>query len=381
MLVSLLVHLGVADEWDPMDNNVGTNATSLFALDETLQSHGPHTLGPTDTNDWSQIPLIAGIPCQFSSSGSLNARGSLYADVNGSSQVASDTQTGDFLFTYLPETSETYYLNVQSWPLGSSDSYTLQYTIPSADAWDPSDNFGTNATMLSMGEAAKIHGPHILDETDHYDWFQCNLSSGIVYRFESTGDDDTKGYLYSSPLSGEEKGDDANDGWEWVSDDDGDDLNFRIDYPCSQDGNYYVLARSFTVGDEVSYDLLYYIPAKDSDGDQLLDSWEIQYFTDLTAEPADPGDTDPFTNLEEYIAGTDPTNAASFFAVTNWSTGSFVVGWPSVAAREYKVLWAESLTNSFLQLGPMVDHPQNSYTDTLHNAEASGFYKVEVRLK
>ncbi len=120
----------------------------------------------------------------------------------------------------------------------------------------------------------------------------------------------------------------------------------------------------------------------DLDGDGMLDDWEIQYFLDGTnAMPNAHGDTDQFTNLEEYIAGTDPTNPASFFAVTNGSTGSFVVGWPSVATREYKVLWTESLTNSFQQLGSMIDHPQNSYTDTLHSAEASGFYKVEVRLK
>jgi len=43
--------------------------------------------------------------------------------------------------------------------------------------------------------------------------------------------------------------------------------------------------------------------------------------------------------------------------------------------------WEEGLTNGFEPLGPIIDHPQYSYTDTAHNAESSGFYKVEVQLK
>ena len=104
-------------------------------------------------------------------------------------------------------------------------------------------------------------------------------------------------------------------------------------------------------------------------------------FGSTNAQPNAHGDADQFSNLEEYIAGTDPTNPASFFAATNWLDGSFILEWPSVSAREYKVLWAESLTNEFTQLGPVIDHPQNSYTDTLHSAESGGFYKVEVQLK
>lgn len=369
----LLVHGAGADEWDPVDS-VGTNATSLLAPDQTLQLHGPHTLGALDTNDWFQINLMAGIPCQFSSSGSLNARGTLYADMDGTSQVAIGTQTGDFLFTYLPEISGIFYLKVQSWPLGSSDSYTLQYTIlGGGDEWDPLDGNATNSTELSFGAAAQLHGPHTLDETDHYDWFCFNLSSGIVYRFESVGDSDTVGELYADP---------ADLTWEMENDDGPSGLgaNFQITYPSSVNGNFFLKVKAFSSGN-ASYDLRYYIPANDSDADQLLDSWEQQYFGDLTPLPNGQSDTDPFTNLEEYIAGTDPTNPASFFAVTNRAAGSVVLEWTSVAARDYTVRWAESLTNDFMQQGPTIQYPQNSYTDTLHNAASSGFYKVDVQLK
>ncbi len=107
----------------------------------------------------------------------------------------------------------------------------------------------------------------------------------------------------------------------------------------------------------------------------------LHFLEGTNAQPNAHGDSDIQSNLEEYIAGTDPTNSASFFAVTNGWAVNFLVEWSSVTNREYKVLWAESLTNSFVQQGLMIDFPQNSYTDTAHNAESTGFYKVEVQLK
>ncbi len=49
----------------------------------------------------------------------------------------------------------------------------------------------------------------------------------------------------------------------------------------------------------------------DSDGDGLLDSWELQFFGDLGQEAAGDFDADSFTNLEEFDAGTDPTDSMS----------------------------------------------------------------------
>ena len=49
----------------------------------------------------------------------------------------------------------------------------------------------------------------------------------------------------------------------------------------------------------------------DSDGDGLPDLWELEYFGDLSYGADDDPDLDDFTNLEEYEAGTDPTDATS----------------------------------------------------------------------
>jgi hypothetical protein len=50
----------------------------------------------------------------------------------------------------------------------------------------------------------------------------------------------------------------------------------------------------------------------DTDGDGLPDSWEMQYFGNLAQGPNDDPDGDGFTNLQEYQAGTNPTDGNSF---------------------------------------------------------------------
>ncbi len=55
----------------------------------------------------------------------------------------------------------------------------------------------------------------------------------------------------------------------------------------------------------------------DTDADGLLDFWEDYYFGTLAYGAADDPDGDGFTNLAEYEAGTNPTNAASTPADTD----------------------------------------------------------------
>jgi hypothetical protein len=61
----------------------------------------------------------------------------------------------------------------------------------------------------------------------------------------------------------------------------------------------------------------------DTDGNGLPDWWELKYFGVLTGtDPnADP-DHDGSSNLLEYLTGTNPTNASSYFHITRLTPGS-----------------------------------------------------------
>jgi hypothetical protein len=132
-------------------------------------------------------------------------------------------------------------------------------------------------------------------------------------------------------------------------------------------------------------DIIFTITA-DVDGDDMDDSWEVDFFGGTNA--VDGGATDDFDgdgmlNVEEFIAGVNPTNGSSVFAVEEPgpSPAGFVINWNSVEGREYAVYWAKTLTNTFESVTPgYLPYPQNSYTDTVHTVEGCGFYFIDVRL-
>jgi hypothetical protein len=68
----------------------------------------------------------------------------------------------------------------------------------------------------------------------------------------------------------------------------------------------------------------------------MADAWEVHYFGSLHAArggPDDDFDGDGFSNLYEYITGTDPTDPNSFFHVKiTRENGQVVVRYPAYAA-------------------------------------------------
>jgi T5SS/PEP-CTERM-associated repeat protein len=121
----------------------------------------------------------------------------------------------------------------------------------------------------------------------------------------------------------------------------------------------------------------------DTDGDGMADGWEREHLNG-DALPSDDFDLDSQSNLEEYIAGTHPNDEGSCFRIMNAvpDAAGFVVTWePSASNRYYRVSWAPQPGSGLTNLVSGIEFPQNSYTDTLHCAENSGFYKVDVRMK
>ena len=129
-----------------------------------------------------------------------------------------------------------------------------------------------------------------------------------------------------------------------------------------------------------------YRKAPDLDYDGLPNEWELQYFGGETnADPTATASNGVNTVLEAYIAGLNPTNAASFFKVNTFETSAvssnrFVIGWNATSGRVYSINWNANLSNSFQPLATNIVWPQASYTDTVHVAEPRSFYKINVRL-
>ncbi len=123
----------------------------------------------------------------------------------------------------------------------------------------------------------------------------------------------------------------------------------------------------------------------DADGDHIPDWWETQYFGVAgVLDPDADSDGDGQSDYNEYVAGMNPTNPASCFMVNDAyapTNGQFVICWDAVTGRVYSIEWASATTNTFAPIATDLAYPQNSYTDTLHQAEDCGFYKVEVEIK
>jgi Tol biopolymer transport system component len=80
--------------------------------------------------------------------------------------------------------------------------------------------------------------------------------------------------------------------------------------------------------------------AGDSDGDQMHDDWEMAYFDTLNRDGTLDFDSDGRNDRQEFLAGTDPTNAGSVLRVITLehaATGSITIFWAAAPGRTYRV--------------------------------------------
>jgi uncharacterized repeat protein (TIGR01451 family) len=81
-------------------------------------------------------------------------------------------------------------------------------------------------------------------------------------------------------------------------------------------------------------------PGADSDGDGQPDSWEVAHGLDIlsAADAWMDADGDGMSNLNEFLAGTNPTNAASVFRLTQTLGGSGLeIGFQSTTGKLYRI--------------------------------------------
>ncbi|WP_150107698.1 choice-of-anchor J domain-containing protein [Pedosphaera parvula] len=122
----------------------------------------------------------------------------------------------------------------------------------------------------------------------------------------------------------------------------------------------------------------------DTNHNGISDAWEQYYFGSASASrtQATDSDSDGMSDFAEFIAGTNPTNAASrlsFLSTTIQTNGLVKLEWAAIPGRTYEVLSSTNLT----VWSPVTDWLQSSgspmsYTTT-NVSRGQHLYRVQVR--
>ena len=143
--------------------------------------------------------------------------------------------------------------------------------------------------------------------------------------------------------------------------------NYQVKRSTTPNGSYALVASgvtgtSFTDTGRANGTAYYYVVSAVNLGGESADSaqasgttyttlqrWRLTYFGTIgnagtAADTADP-DGDGWTNAQEFIAGTDPTNAASTLKISQLQIGGndFIVSFPTVSGKTYRVERSDTL--------------------------------------
>jgi hypothetical protein len=130
-------------------------------------------------------------------------------------------------------------------------------------------------------------------------------------------------------------------------------------------------------------------PPTDGNADGLPDAWAAQYGI---TDPNGDADGDGQSNIAEYFANTNPTNANSILRILSGvyqADGHFVLTWSSIGGTRYRVQFSDDVsTGSFTDILRSVDLEMDpsaygtastqSFTDAISNTNRARFYRIKV---
>ena len=108
----------------------------------------------------------------------------------------------------------------------------------------------------------------------------------------------------------------------------------------------------------------------------MPDAWEMTCFGSLEQVRPD-WDEDGFSNLEEYIADTDPTDPASVFIIEDMMVPTLY--WTAVQGRTYSVYWTDDLSQPFMRIA--FGLTTGSYTDNFNSVGNANYYRIQVEME
>jgi subtilisin-like proprotein convertase family protein len=97
---------------------------------------------------------------------------------------------------------------------------------------------------------------------------------------------------------------------------------------------------------------LHGVPIVDADADGLDDAWELKHFGNLSQGPSGDPDLDGWTNLQEQLAGSDPTadDAPLRVEVMPMPDGRLRLSWPGRSGVTYRVEMAADLGQAWTEV-------------------------------
>jgi len=121
----------------------------------------------------------------------------------------------------------------------------------------------------------------------------------------------------------------------------------------------------------------------DADGDGMPDLWETQYFGNTTATAAADADSDGASNLSEYLAGTDPTNAASSLSLFCFhdATDDASIAFNSRAGQPYILEFCPDLVSGTWELNNLLFGNGSALYYVPADQGNRGFYRLSLPTK